>query len=143
MKTLFALLILASGLPAMDSRQAHEVIGWAERRTYATPLGLPHADAPEPGWMGAAGLGVVLGVAGLRKRKLVLIALSLAPVSMALILLAVMWLPCKLDPIICGGPPLPWWFYAVTFILALKPALLTAVFICRNEDYKKYRQDKI
>lgn len=69
MKDLLLLLVLASALPAMDSRQAHEVIGWVERRTYATPLGLPHADAPEPGWMGVVGLGVVLGVAGLRKRK--------------------------------------------------------------------------
>lgn len=69
MKTLFAFLILAGGLQAMTRDQAHEVIGWAERRTYATPLGLPHADAPEPGWMGVVGLGMVLGLRAARRGR--------------------------------------------------------------------------
>ncbi len=46
-----------------------------------------------------------------------------------LILWFVRWLPCQFDSVMCSDLAMPWWLYAVTFILALKPTVMVAGYV--------------
>lgn len=36
----------------------------------------------------------------------------------------IQWLPCHIDPILCGGPPMPFWWYAISAALVARPVLM-------------------